>query len=278
MKTFERVFKEKFKGQLAGFIDKPIIVSNDINTKPLEDDPNELAVIIRTSPGTKSAKAGYDLTTLTFYVDMITEANDVQPVLGAINNLILIYNAEWSNLIIPVYNPATDVTTDKVFYYKPIYSTPFIPGQAFNLRTKRATISAVAITMSITVGYSSNAAVLPASFELLINGTSYPINYLRYEITNNPVYEPASVVGAKLLKQYLINNVVSYSFTLLKLAPGFDALHDILSSDPLGEAENMLSTKTLKLTSGGKTVDISTCLISEIYQDGAAVIVLTLTR
>ena len=66
MKTFEQVYKEKFKGQLEKFIDKPLRVTNDLNYRPLEDDPNEVAVIIRTGPGTRSSIAGYDLTSLTF--------------------------------------------------------------------------------------------------------------------------------------------------------------------------------------------------------------------
>jgi len=278
MKTFEQVYKEKLKEQINKFIDKPVILSNDINTKPLEDNPNELAVIIRTGPGVKSSLSKYDLTTVTFYIDIITVANDVQMVLGAINNLILLHNASWDNVTIPIYDPNEKTTTDTRFSYKPIFSTPFIPGQQFNLRTKSATITAIAITMSVTVGYASNAAVEPSTFKLKINGTEYNLKYERYEITNNPVYEPAAQIGERVLTQRFINNIVTYNFTLLKSAANVDNLHDILSADAMANVDEMLTTKKLQLSLGTKTVDINTYSISEIYQDGATVIVLTLTR
>lgn len=279
MKTFEQAYLSKLKTMLTKFIDKPISITNDLKYLPLNDDTNELAVIIKTGPGTKASKAGYDLTTLTFYVNMITDTNDVQLVLGALNNLILIYNAEADNLTIPVFNPKTNTLTDTVFYFKPIFSTPFIPGQAFNLRTKKATISAIDITLSITVGYSSNAAIAPDKYTLSIDSVDYPINFSRVEQVSAPAYEPESptVTVDGLLEQHFINNVLTYNFTLLKQSN--DALHQLLSAEFFKTNKvDFLSGKTLKLKKSGITVNIKAYTLTEIYENGATVIALTLTR
>ena len=278
MKTFEQAYLAKFEAMLGKFTDKPISITNDIQYLPLEDDPNELAVIIRTGPGTKASKAGYDLTTTTFYVNLITDANDVQSILGALNNLTLLYNAEPGHLTIPIFNPKTNKLTDTTFYYKAIFSTAFIPGQAFNLRTKKATISAIDITMSITVGYSSTAAIFPDEYILSIAGIDYPLNFSRVELSSAPAYEAASDNHESgYLKQYLLNNVLSYNFTILKQSN--DALHTLLGNEFFKEdKDEFLSGKELKLKRGGLTVNINTYTISEIYENGATVILLTLTR
>lgn len=278
MKTFEQAYLSKFEAMLGEFTDKPINISNDIQYLPLETDPNELAVIIRTGPGTKASKAGYDLTTTTFYVNIIMDANDVQPVLGALASLTLIYNGEPDSLTIPVYNPKTGKLTDTTFYFKAVFSTAFIPGQAFNLRTRKATISAIDITMSITVGYSSTAAIFPDKYVLSIAGIDYPVNFSRVELSSAPAYEPESNNHESgYLKQYLLNNVLSYNFTILKQSN--DALHTLLGSEFFKEdKDEFLSGKELKLKKGELTVNINTYAISEIYENGATVILLTLTR
>lgn len=277
MKTFEQVYKEKFKDQLEKFIDKPLRVTNDLNYRPLEDDPNEVAVIIRTGPGTRSSIAGYDLTSLTFYVDFIVAANAVQELLGALNNLTLYYNAVWDSVTIDIYNPSEDRNLATTFHFKPIFSTPFIQGNQFSLRTKQGTINAIAVNMSVTVGYASTAAVLPEQYKLRIDGKDYVINYDSRTVVDSPVYKQTDE-GGKIIKQRLLSHVVTHTFVILRSAPGVDPLQDILVGNAYEQPANMLSGKTLKLIRGNKVIDIQTYNITERYLNGASVLELTLTR
>lgn len=277
MKTFEQVYKEKFKGQLEKFIDKPLRVTNDLNYRPLEDDPNEVAVIIRTGPGIRSSIASYDLTSLTFYVDFIVAANSVQELLGALNNLTLYYNAVWDSVTIDIYNPGQDRNITTTFHFKPIFSTPFIQGNQFSLRTKQGTINAISVNMSVTVGYASNAAVLPETYKLRIDGRDYVINYDSRTVVDSPVYKQTDE-GGKIIKQRLLSHVVTYTFVILRSAPGVDPLQDILVGNAYEQPANMLSGNTLKLIRGNKVIDIQTYNITERYLNGASVLELTLTR
>ncbi len=277
MKTFEQTFKQTLNKWLKEFINKPIITSNDISFEPLYEDPNTLAVIIRTAPGITSGRKGYDLTTATFYIDMITNINDIQVVQGAVNNMIMYYNGEWQSFEIPIYDPATDETTETEFIYKPIFSTMFIPGQPFDLRTKRETISAIVGKMSITVSYSSTATTKPDDYKLIIANEEYDLNFSSYNFTSAPAYETDQKTDDIFISNHLLSVNQTYQFVLLKQKN--DILHNLLSEDFFQtDKENFLAGKKLKLKSGDITIDISSYVLSEQYANGATVITLVLTR
>ena len=123
MQTFERAYKSILKSLLEKYIDKTVIVSNDINYKPLEKDSDALVAIIKTGPGLKQNNPYSDLTSLTFNISIIINANDAQSVLGAIGNLILNNNAIWGTLTIPFYDDVSDELVDTDVSYLPIFFT-----------------------------------------------------------------------------------------------------------------------------------------------------------
>ncbi len=167
MTTFEQAYKAVLEGQLEEFITvNNVKVSNDINYKPLENDPTSVVAVIRTGPGTKSIMAGNDLTTTTFTVTLLCPANDLQTILAAINSLIWNYNGVWSSLSINIYNATTDVAGDRTFNYRPVFASPFQLGTQQDVKTANETIKVATILWSVTVGYSSTAEVKPSTYYL----------------------------------------------------------------------------------------------------------------
>lgn len=281
MKTFEQLYKDKFKTQLENILtDRNIYVSNDTKYKPLETDATGVVAVIKTGPGTRSSIAGYDLTTLTFNVNLVTQANALQTVLGSLNNLIANYNGVWDSVTIPIFDAATGVTTDTTFTYKPIFTTPFQLGSVFDLKISNETMKAVTILMSITTAYSSNAAAVPETYKLEIDGDMYDLNYVRVETNVNPTYDSFPTDGTSDLEKRLVTHVTTFNFTILKSKYGLDALHDLLHDECFKRSIYMLSTKTMKLYRGtaGLVVDIQTYIISEVSENGSTIINLTLAR
>jgi hypothetical protein len=281
LKTFEQLYKEKFRVQLENILtDRNIYVSNDLKYKPLETDATGVVVVIKTGPGTRSSIAGYDLTTLTFNVNLVTQANALQTVLGALNNLIANYNGVWDSVTIPIFDAATGVTTDTTFTFKPVFTTPFQLSGVFDLKISNETMKAVTILMSVTTSYSSNAAAIPETYKLEIDGDMYDLNYISVESTVNPTYDGYPVDGTSEITKKLVAHVTTFNFTILKAKYGLDALHDLLHDECFKRSIYMLSGKTLKLYRGtaGLSADIQTYTISEVSENGSTVINLTLSR
>ncbi len=276
MVTFEKAYKDVFKNQLIQFTDKTITVSNDINYKPLEKDPDALVVIIKTGPGTKRNSATNDLTSVTFNINFIVNANDIQKILGALNSLIWNYNAVWSTVDIPVYDIATKELNTKTFTYYPTFTTPFLLGSVYDLKTANETIKAATLMMSATISYSSNASTEPEIYKLWINDTEYILNFERIESVSAPAYEYNPINTEPFLQPIFLNNVITFNFVILKAKGGIDALHDLLHEEYF--SNNLLSGNTLKLTQGATTINIKTYTLSEVYENGITVINLTLTR
>jgi hypothetical protein len=277
MQTFESQYKEKLKTQLAQFIpDKAITVSNDISYEPLEYDSNALVAIIRTGAGLTSGKSEYDLITVTFNISLITASNDLQKVLGALTSLIWNYQGKWDNVSIKIYNVASQSLEDKTYIFKPVFTTPVVIGGEQEVKIEGETLEVSNVIMSVTVGYSSNADMVPDSFDLEIDGTKYPINAIRYDHSSVPAYDVCLPESAEFVKHTFLNNVISFNFTMLKSLPGVDSLQDILSGEFFGA--NRLSGKTLRLWRGDVVANIQTYQLTEVFENGSKIINLVLSR
>jgi len=277
LRTFEQKYKEKFREQLAQFVnDKPIIVSNDISYEPLENDANALVAIIRTGAGLTSGRSDYDLINLTFNITLITASNDLQKILGALASLIWNYQGNWDSVELPIYNVQTKNLEDRTYIFKPVFTTPVVVGGEQEVKVEGETLEVSSVVMSVTVGYSSNADLQPESFELEIDGEKYAIKPIRYDIASICSATPAVVEGERFARQDITNDVVTFNFTLLKTLPGIDPLVDILANDFF--ADEGLSSKNLKLHKDEVCVDIQTYQITEVYENGSKIINLVLSR
>lgn len=277
MQTFESQYKEKLKTQLAQFIpDKPITVSNDISYETLEYDSNALVAIIRTGAGLTSGKSEYDLITVTFNISLITASNDLQKVLGALTSLIWNYQGKWDNVSIKIYNVASQSLEDKTYIFKPVFTTPVVIGGEQEVKIEEETLEVSTVIMAVTVGYSSNADMVPDSFNLEIDGTKYPINAIRYDYSSVPAYDVCLPENASFTKYTFLNDVISFNFTMLKSLPGVDSLQDILAGEFFGA--DRLSGKTLRLWRGDVVANIQTYQLTEVFENGSKVINLTLNR
>lgn len=277
MNTFEKVYKEKLEQQLMKFTDKFIVISNDINFSPLEKNKNNLVMIIRSGAGVRSSKEGYDLTTQTFTIDLITEINDLQQVLGSVNSFINHKNGKWDTLKIDIYDPDNQSLDTKTFDFKPVFTTPFPAGNPFDIMTKTETIKAIAISLSITVGYSSTACIKPEKFYLKIGNETYYIDTTRYEKNFLPTYAQEELTDKRFLKQKKVADVITFTFVLLKKKN--DVLHNLLSNEFTKKNEESLINQEIKLiTESNAIIDIQTINITETYEAGATIIILTLGR
>jgi len=281
LKTFEQKYKEKFKIQLAQFlaqflIDKPITVSNDISYEPLENDPNSLVAIIRTGAGLTSGRSGFDLINVTFNITLITASNDLQKVLGALTSLIWNYQGNWDSVELPIYNVTNEEVENRTYIFKPVFTTPIVLGGEQEVKTANETLEVSSIVMAVTVGYSSNADMVPDSFELEIDGEKYSINAIRYDMSSVPVSNPSLIFGERFAKSNITNDTITFNFSLLKTLPGVDPLVDILTEE-FFNAEG-LSSKVLKLYRGEEVVDIQTFQLTEVFENGSKIINLVLSR
>jgi len=276
MQTFEQVYKEKLKKQLEQFLDNPIIVSNDINYDPLINDSDTIVAVIKTGIGQASSRNDYDLIQTTFTVNFILDANNTQLLLGALTSLIWNYNGKWDTLTLNIWNVLINKLQAKPYIFKPVFTTPVLVGGINKVKSATKTIDAVNVMFNISVGYSSNADMKPSKFELIVDGVSYPINAIRYNIASEPIYRPSTLKNKKFQNQGYVSENIVFSFTMLKALPGVDATHDLLSSQFYGD--DFLSNKTLKLKQENNVVDIQTLSIEEVYENGSKVLVLTLMR
>ncbi len=277
MKTFEQKYKEKFKIQLAQFlIDKPITVSNDISYEPLENDANSLVAIIRTGAGLTSGRSGFDLINVTFNITLITASNDLQKVLGALTSLIWNYQGNWDSVELPIYNVTNEEVENRTYIFKPVFTTPIVLGGEQEVKTANETLEVSSIVMAVTVGYSSNADMVPDSFELEIDGEKYSINAIRYDMSSVPVSDISPPIGERFAKSNITNDTITFNFSLLKTLPGVDPLIDVLTAEFFADVG--LSNKKLRLYRGPDVVDIQTFQLTEVFENGSKIINLVLSR
>lgn len=281
MKTFEQVYKEKFKDMLANFVDNKIVVSNDISYKPLEYDADSIVTVIQTGLGQASTRNDYDLINTTFQLTFLLHANNLQMLLAALNSMIWNYNGKWEEIQVPIYVLSLETLQEKTYVYKPVFTTPTQIGGISKMAIEGRTINVVTVVMNIAVAYSSNADLKPDDFRLFVDGAPYAIFPIEYSITSMPSYD-TSLSFNDFANQELLNETVVFVFTLQKRTGAVGTLANMLTADFFTNS-SFFSNKPIKLRKYSNLttfveVDIKSISIEEIYSSGTKLINLTLTR
>lgn len=265
--TFERIYKSVLLEHLQNALpNRKVFVSNDLHYKPLENDPEGVVAIIQTGMGSKSAISGYDMNTVPVVVNFITQANNLQELLGALNSIASEQNGKYNSLSLNA----------EEYYYKAIYSTAYPIGAPFDIRIKSSVVRVMTINWTITLTYSHNAIIEPSVFKLKVGTTDYDINYIvRYEMSSQSNDEQT-----QYRENYLINYIPSsktnvYTFVLLKVQS--DEFQTLLRQEMI-DINTILSTNEIKLLVDSETIDISNYSITEIFENNTSVFNLVLTR
>ncbi len=119
MKTFERAYKDYLIENLKTYIDNyDVIVANDINHKPLEKNPTSVLALINTGVASRINTDIGDYTTLTFSINFMFDAYNLQEILGDFPSFIYNHNAKYKTLSID----------NDTINYKPIFTNPYPQG------------------------------------------------------------------------------------------------------------------------------------------------------
>lgn len=262
IKTFEQIFKNELKNMITNLCNKDIVISNDVNFKPLEEDINSIVGIIKSGNGTKSYVRGYDFTTYPINISFILDVNYLQEFLGRLNLV-----AESSGLFKTVnYN-------NKDYTYQAVFNTPMSMGNPVDIRCKEKKVKVQIVSMMGNIVYTSNGCIVPKEFTLQIGTTEYPVNGLfTYSMSSIPAVEPLARIN-NIYLDYRVSSVTkSYTLYLLKMSN--DPLHSLLS-DYL-DSDTYLDKVKVKI--GSKPYFDALIQFEEKYENQASVLVVTLTR
>lgn len=264
--TFEQAFKEKLKEQIEEYLPKgkEIVITNDINFKPLEEDPESIVGIIKSGGGTKSYVQGYDFTTYQVFVSFILDANYLQEFLGILNNSVVKQNGIFKNLNY----------SNETYTYQTVYQTPTVIGSPQDIRAKEKKVKVQIVSLSGTIVYTTNGCIIPKEFKIKIDGIEYQVaGVFRYELTYTPTYTPTPVDGSAYVQNDFNIAVKTYTMTLLKMIN--NNLHNLLSNYIINA--DLLTNVELKIDSGNYFLTKCSSLV-EVYENQASVIRLVLMR
>lgn len=224
----------------------------------LYKDPEEISFVAKTGNAVKSLIIGYDLTQLPLTINITCLANNSEKLLTDL--------AELSE---------DDNTTLGDYSYRAIYSTPFITGNAFDIRTKSSTEKVVNIIWLVNVTFGVNSLLELPTLKLVKSDIEYDIQYvLRYSMASAPVYNTYQLQGNSKMNSDIIADSNTYSFTLYCVKDGLSQLQDLLMQEI--KAIQYLDDKYLELRVGNTYIPIKQHNISLQYENAISVIVLTL--
>lgn len=224
----------------------------------LMKDPEEVSFVIKTGNAVKSLILGYDLTQIPLNINITCLANNSEALLGVL--------AEMSE---------DDNTKLGDYSYRAVYSTPFITGNAFDIRTKESTEKVVNIIWLINVTYGANSLLDLPNIKLIANDKEYAIMYvLRYSMASAPVYNSYQLQDDRRLTRDKITENNTYSFTIYCVKSGVSELQDMLMNEIL--AKEYIDDTTLKLKVNEDIIEISQHEVSLQYENAISVISLNL--
>lgn len=256
--TFEKLMLEYLTNKLEerGY---KVRSSLDKQFDILFKDPEEISFVAKTGNAVKSLIIGYDLTQLPLTINITCLANNSEKLLTDL--------AEMSE---------DDNTTLGDYSYRAIYSTPFITGNAFDIRTKSSTEKVVNIIWLVNVTFGVNSLLELPTLKLVLNTfREIDIQYvLRYSMASAPVYNTYQLQGNSKMSSDIIADSNTYSFTLYCVKDGLSQLQDLLMQEI--KAIEYLDDKYLELRVGNTYIPIKQHNISLQYENAISVIVLTL--
>lgn len=256
--TFEKLMLEYLTNKLE---DKgyKVRASVDKQFDILFKDPEEISFVAKTGNAVKSLIIGYDLTQLPLTINITCLANNSEKLLSDL--------AEMSE---------DDTTILGDYKYRAIYSTPFITGNAFDIRTKESTEKVVNIIWLINITYGVNSLLELPTLKLILNSsTEYELNYiLRYSMASAPVYNTYQLEGNTRMSSTKIADNNTYSFTFYCVRDGLSQLQDLLMKEI--KAIEYIDDEYLELQVGSDVIPIKQHNVSLQYENAISVIVLTL--
>lgn len=255
---FEKLMLEYLSNKLTNKGYK-VKASLDKQFDILFNEPEEISFVVKTGNAVKSLIIGYDLTQLPLTFNITCLANNSEKLLNDLAEM-----CEDEN------------TTLGDYKYRAIYSTPFITGNAFDIRTKESTEKVVNIIWLVNVTFGANSLLELPSLKLVLNTSEeYDINYvLRYSMASAPVYNTYQLQGQNRMDSDVIANSNTYSFTLYCVTEGLSELQDMLIKEI--KAIKYIDDKFLELKVGNTYIPIKQHNVSLQYENAISVIVLTL--
>ncbi len=284
MATFESVFADLLQNELEERLkietldedenvveteETNVIISNDVQWHPLNDDANSVGIVLRGGNETKSEVLDYDLNTLMLTATIFVKSNNIQRIISACNEIAAADNAVLKTL-----------TVNGIEYnYKGIYSTPYVVGSPYELRTKSGTIKAINAIWAINISYSTKGIIEQPNAKLIINDTEYSVNYIaRYEGASTLNSEPYQAEERKTLYYSPRSHTYTYHFVLQCVKNGLNTLQDKLERVIMGI--DTVSSVSLKYYIGtsAATIPMQTWTISKVWEGGSAAIDIILSR
>ena len=224
----------------------------------LFNNSEEISFVIKTGNAVKSLIIGYDLTQIPLNINITCLANESENLLNALAEI-----SEDSNTRLGDYT------------YRATYSTPFISGNAIDIRTKNATEKIVNIVWLISVTYGANSLLELPTLKLILGEKEYLLNYvLRYSMASSPVYNSYQLEGQSRLDHDKIAESNTYSFTFYCVNEGMSELQDLLMKEI--KAKEFIDDTILQLQVGNDFISIKQHNIALQYENAISVIVLNL--
>jgi len=273
--TFEEYFKGWIKTKIKTATGLELSAVNDSGYKideelKKDENGNRLFCLVRGGETTKSNVPNFDLNTEPFLVSLIFFEGLKSDVLTAVQAVSKDNNA--------VLNSAT-IGTDTV-KFKAIFDNPIVSGNTFDMRRNNSSAKALLIQWSVTVSYSTNGLIEPHVFSLIVDSTTYPINYVsRYERASSLTTDTYQAQGSSIQSVSKMAHINTVVLTIYKVAA--DSFQTNILDKELNFDNVLFSATSVKLVVDGNTagaIDILEWSVSETYENNTAAYSLTLKR
>ncbi len=247
---------------------------DEVGYKPLQESPDEIAVIISGGNASRSQVKGQDQNVLPLTVTVVCKEIYSNAVRNAVDGFQKDFNA------VPLALTYYDGIAGKavVANYKAVYTTPLVFTHS-DYKTRYETIKAAFISFSASVVYGQTAVIEPATAKLVIDGKEYVIEHIAdCNLASMPSYEAYLPQGSKRMRQADLAAVNAFAYTLYKVSG--DALQKIFDKELECSGEGLYGKTLVLKFYDGETLksetEISTYQLNYHYVNNAAAYVLTL--
>lgn len=282
--TFDQAYKEWLTDELNK---KVHAINKNINVKSFEDSayhvlykrPNAVCLVMNGGNASHSVVDGVDQNVMPCTVSIVCRSEFKTAVMNAMNALQTEYNAVKMSLT--YYDQVTK--SERSVYCKSTFNTLFEVTEA-DTPTRRSTVKAVYMQMSVSIIYGMNAVLMPDTFQLLIynesNLKTYVFDIKHIESCNfasQPSYDEFVAQGEdRTHRNSLICNN-SWNFSIYKVDG--DVLQAIFNSElngGYGLSGKQIMLRRISNDNETEEVKITFFSLTESYANNAAAYNLTL--
>lgn len=243
---------------------------DEVAFKPLRKDPDEIAVIINGGGAARSSVEGQDQNNLSLNVVMICKKTYAKTVRECVDSVQAEYNAKLVTL--SYHDAAGNEVSQRT---KSVFFTP-ITIDSNDYPTDYGTVKATFLSFTVSVVYGLTAVSTPSTFELLIGGTVYPVNYIvQYNLSSQPAYDTYLAPGEIHSRQNAVSASNAWSFTIAKVAD--DPLQKIFTAELNAKEGEGLYGKSITLYRDGEYILTRGYNLTESYVNNAAAYLLVLS-